>query len=131
MSKKIRKDAYPVPAIADLLEKVSLKGADVVSALDLSNFFFQFKLEEGCDVFAFDATHCGLGMLAFKVLPQGVSISSAVAQRALDELLGDLDLNEEHAGIAIYCDDVIIFSSDPHGNERRAVERHYKLLDAV
>ena len=40
ISKKIRKDAYPVPAVADLIEKVADKGCDVVSAIDLSNFFF-------------------------------------------------------------------------------------------
>ena len=59
--------------------------------------FLQFKLEEGCDIFAFDATNCGLGLLKYNVLPQGLSISSSVAQRALDELFEDLE-HEQYAG---------------------------------
>ena len=85
-------------------------------------------MEEGCDIFAFDATNCGLGLLKYNVLPQGLSISSSVAQRALDELFEDLE-HEPHAGVAIYLDDLLFYSSDPNGDIKMAILRHHELLD--
>ena len=128
ISKKIRKDAYPVPAIADLLEDMALKGVDVVSTIDLKDFFFQFKLDESSsEIFAFNASDVGLGMLAYKVLPQGIAIAPALAQRALTELLDSC--SDKHSGVAVFCDDVCFYSSDPDGDIKKAVRRHHELLD--
>ena len=128
ISKRIRKDAYPVPAIADLLENMALKGVDVVSTIDLKDFFFQFKLDdESSEIFAFNASDCGLGMLAYKVLPQGIAIAPALAQRALSQLLDSC--STQYSGVAVFCDDVCFYSSDPNGNLRNAIKRHHDLLD--
>ena len=116
LNKRLRNNAFPIPRIQGLIDKMALHGAVVKSTLDFSDFFFQHPLhKESRRLLAFDAG-IGAGLMELNALAQGLVVSPAFAQEKLQSLL-DID------GVAVYVDDIIIFT--------RTVEEHRKVLSEV
>ena len=116
LNKRLRNNAFPIPRIQGLLDKMALKGAIVKSTLDFSDFFFQHPLhKDSRRLLAFDAG-IGAGLMELNALAQGLVVSPAFAQEKLQSLL-DID------GVAVYVDDIIIFS--------KTVEEHRRILSEV
>lgn len=110
------KDAYPLPRINSILEK--LRHASYISSLDLKNGYWQVPLSpDSRAITAF--TVPGVGLFQFKVMPFGLHSAPATFQRLLDQIIGaDLD---PHA--FAYLDDLILVSD--------SFEEHLALLKLV
>ncbi|KAI5616012.1 hypothetical protein C0J50_10699 [Silurus asotus] len=94
-------DAYPMPRIDDLLEKIG--GAKYVTTLDLCRGYWQVPLEKTSRPYT--AFRTPLGLFQFTVLPFGLHGAPATFQRLMDQVLqGGKEL------LAAYLDDVVVHS---------------------
>jgi len=97
-----KKDAYPLPRIDDLLDK--LTGAKYFSALDLLSGYWQVPLRaEDCQKTAFATIK---GLFEYRRMPFGLCNAPATFQRTVQIVLGPLIGH----GVEVYIDDVIIYS---------------------
>ncbi|KAK7938780.1 hypothetical protein WMY93_002106 [Mugilogobius chulae] len=94
-------DAYPMPRIDDLLEKIG--AAKYITTLDLCKGYWQVPLEESSRPYTAFQTPAGL--FQFTVMPFGLHGAPATFQRLMDRVLKGC----EHCSAA-YLDDVVIFS---------------------
>lgn len=94
-------DAYPMPRIEDLLEKIG--AAQYITTLDLCKGYWQVPLEETSRPYTAFRTPAGL--FQFTVMPFGLHGAPATFQRLMDKLLQGCD-----GYSAAYLDDVVIFS---------------------
>src|SRR3978361_33404 len=96
-----RKDAYPLPFINAILDK--LRHARYISTIDLKNGYWQVPLTpESKSITAF--TIPGRGLYQFRVMPFGLPSAAATFQRLVDRLIGQ-DLEPY---CFAYLDDIII-----------------------
>lgn len=109
-------DAYLMPDIKDITH--AMKGAKVMSHLDLVQGFGQHEVEEASQKYtAFRGTKGGLWQ--FRGAPFGLKNVPAAFQRFMDNILGTLNWK----CASIYIDDCIVFS--------RTVEDHIRDLNAL
>lgn len=94
-------DAYPMPRIDDLLEKIGR--ARYITTLDLCKGYWQVPLEEKSREYT--AFRTPLGLFQFTVMPFGLHGAPATFQRLMDRVLQGCD-----DCCAAYLDDVVIFS---------------------
>ena len=79
-----KKDAYPLPQMAGILDK--LRSAKYISKIDLFKGFLQIPLDPGSrEMTAF--TVPGRGLFQFKRMPFGLTNAPATFQRLLDRLI--------------------------------------------
>lgn len=94
-------DAYPMPRIEDLLEKIGQ--ANYITTLDLCKGYWQVPLESQSRPLT--AFRTPLGLFQFTVMPFGLHGAPATFQRLMDRVLqGCEDCS------AAYLDDVVVFS---------------------
>ena len=113
-------DAFPMPRVDSTLEK--LAGAKVFSKIDLTKGYYQMEIaEEDCckTAFRFDGQ-----LYEFVRTPFGLASAPQSFQRLMNKVLGDLPF------VAIYLDDVIIFSGDTKEHCRHLAEVFKRLADA-
>lgn len=111
-----RKDAYPLPYISAILDK--LGGARYLSSLDLQSAYWQVELEEDSKQYtAF--TVPGRGLFQFRRLPFGLHNAPATFQRLIDTVLG-ADLQPY---VFCYLDDIIVVTPD--------FDKHIEVLQSV
>ncbi|XP_062569214.1 uncharacterized protein LOC134231291 [Saccostrea cucullata] len=93
-------DAYPVPRINDILEKVGK--AKYLSHFDLVKGYWQVPLsKDSREKSAFVTPY---GLYEFLVMPFGMKTSPATFIRLMDSVLCDVD------NVVAYFDDIVIFS---------------------
>lgn len=93
-------DAYPVPRISDILEKVG--NAKFLSHFDLTKGYWQVPLsEDSREKSAFVTPY---GLYEFLVMPFGMKTSPATFIRLMDKVLHD------EKNVVTYFDDIVIFS---------------------
>ena len=108
------RNRYPLPNIADLLDKFS--GAKVFSSLDLASSYHQIRIsEEDVPKTAFTTP---FGHYKFTVLSFGLTNAPATFQAVMNKMFGHL-----HTFCVVYLDDILVFSKTP--------EEHEKHLDTV
>jgi len=111
-----RKDAYPLPFINAILDK--LRHARYISTIDLKNGYWQVPLAQASKpITAF--TVPGRGLFQFRVMPFGLHSAAATFQRLVDRLIGQ-DLEPY---CFAYLDDIIITG--------KSFEHHLALLKEV
>lgn len=99
-----KKDAYPIPFIASILDK--LRAGKYVSTLDLEKGYWQVELEERSrEITAF--TIPGRGLFQFRVMPFGLHSAGATFQRLMDKIIGA----ELEPHTFAYLDDIVVVSS--------------------
>ncbi len=76
----------------------------VFSKLDLKKGFFHIQLDKESRKYITTATPIGLHQ--YKRLPMGLTDSSSVFPRSIQQLLSDLP------GVIAYIDDIIVFGED-------------------
>ena len=115
LNEKTINDKYPLPNIADILDK--LGKSQYFSTLDLCSGFHQIELhEEDTQKTAFNTN---AGHYEFKRMPFGLTNAPATFQRVMDNVLRGIQ-NEK---CAVYLDDIIIFST--------SLQEHIERLKAV
>ncbi len=97
-----RFDAYPMPRIDDLLERIGQ--ARYITTLDLCKGYWQVPLDN--DSKQYRAFRTPSGLYHFTVLPFGLHGAPATFQRLMDQVLRGCE-----GWAAAYLDDVIIFSN--------------------
>ncbi|XP_018359708.1 PREDICTED: uncharacterized protein K02A2.6-like [Trachymyrmex cornetzi] len=91
-------DDYPIPNIEDILAK--LQGNTIFTQLDLSDAYFQLKLDEESKPLTTINTHRELFM--FNKLVFGLKPAPAIFQRTLEQALAGIP------GVVVYLDDILI-----------------------
>ena len=112
-------DTYPLPRIDDLLDQ--LGQCKYFSTLDLASGYWQIKVAtESQEKTAFVTPQ---GLYEFLVMPFGLTNAPAVFQRLMQRVLAGLNLEAGPDFVAVYIDDVLIFS--------QTIEEHLMHLRAV
>ena len=106
------KDAYPLPLISELLEK--LKGAKIFTKMDLRAGYNNVQIKEG-DQWkgAFKMTR---GLFEPTVMFFGMCNSPATFQAMMNDILSE-ELVE--GWVLVYMDDILIFSPDAATHQQR------------
>ncbi|XP_076300585.1 uncharacterized protein LOC143218903 [Lasioglossum baleicum] len=116
LNKVTKKDAYPLPQINAMLDK--LRGARYLSTIDLKNGYWQVPLTPASrPLTAF--TVPGKGLLEFRVMPFGLHSAPSTFQRLLDQVISP-DM-APHA--FSYLDDIVIAS--------KTFQEHVRVLRQV
>ncbi|KAK3090518.1 hypothetical protein FSP39_012438 [Pinctada imbricata] len=95
-------DAYPVPRISDILEKVG--NAKYLSRFDLTKGYWQVPLSE--DTREKSAFVTPYGLYEFTVMPFGMKTSPATFIRLMNSVLQ----NADH--VVAYFDDLVVYSDE-------------------
>lgn len=103
LNDKTIEDKYPLPNIADILDK--LGKAQYFTTLDLANGFHQIEMEPQ-DVHK-TAFSTDIGHYEFKRMPFGLKNAPATFQRVMNNVLRGL----QNEICCVYLDDVIIYST--------------------
>lgn len=102
LNEKTIDDKYPIPNIADVLDK--LGNCHYFTTLDLASGFYQVEMNpEDIQKTAFNVEH---GHFEFLRMPMGLKNSPSTFQRVMDNVLRDL----QNVVCLVYLDDIIVFS---------------------
>ena len=112
-------DTFPLPRIDDLLDQ--LGAASYFSTLDLASGYWQVPMHpDSIEKTAFVTPQ---GLYEFRVMPFGLTNAPGVFQRLMEKVLAGLNPDDGPDYVAIYIDDVLVFS--------RTLEEHLQHLRKV
>ena len=104
LNKLTKKDAYPIPLIAETLAQ--LKGAKVFMKINIQQAFHKLRMEASSEDFTIMATR--FGAFKWKVSPFGLTGDPALWQRFINNVLWEY-LNRF---CTAYFDDILIYSQN-------------------
>ena len=113
-------DAYPLPRVDDLIDEVGQ--AKFITKIDLLNGYYQVPLTENAQQISAFITPFGL--FHYLVAPFGMRNCPATFQRAMNNLTQGLE------GVAVYIDDVLLFSNSWEEHLAQLAELHRRLQEA-
>lgn len=103
LNEKTVDDKYPIPNIADVLDK--LGNCQYFTTLDLASGFYQVEMNpQDIPKTAFNVEH---GHFEFLRMPMGLKNSPSTFQRVMDNVLREL----QNTICLVYLDDIIVFST--------------------
>jgi Reverse transcriptase (RNA-dependent DNA polymerase) len=109
LNKISKKDRYPLPLIADLLD--APKKARIYTKIDLHHAFHLVQVAEGSERKTTFRT-C-YGSFERMVMPFGLTNGPAVFQHFMNEILADL----LDVCMVVYLDHILIYSNDPSSHQ--------------
>lgn len=116
------KNRYPIPRIADLLDRV--EGCTVFTKIDLQHAFNLVRIREGDEWKTAFRTRYGL--FEYLVMPFGLSNAPSAFQALINDVLRDLlDIH-----VVVYLDDILIFSKNQSDHEAVVLDVLQRLRDA-
>jgi len=99
-------DKFPLPRIDDLLDQ--LGKSCYFTTLDLASGYWQIRVDKASREKTAFVTHEGL--FEFWVMPFGLTNAPAVFQRLMQKVLSGLNPESSKPFVAVYIDDVLVFS---------------------
>ena len=112
-------DTFPLPRIDDLLDQ--LGSAEYFTTLDLAAGYWQIRVaDDSIEKTAFVTPN---GLFEFRVMPFGLTNAPAIFQRLMQRVLSGLNPAEGPDYVAVYIDDILIFS--------RTMEEHLHHISRV
>ena len=114
-----KSDTFPLPRIDDLLDQ--LGSAKYFTTLDLAAGYWQIRVADDSIKKTAFITHNGL--FEFRVMPFGLTNVPAIFQRLMQRVLSGLNPAEGPDFVAVYIDDILIFS--------RTMEEHLHHIEQV
>ena len=112
-------DAYTLPRIDDLLDQ--LGSAKYFTTLDLASGYWQMRVaDDSIEKTAFTMPQ---GLFEFRVMPFGLTNAPAVFQRLMSRVINGLNPPGGPDFVAIFIDDILIFS--------RTFEEHLRHIEQV
>ena len=119
LNAQTKADTFPLPRIDDVLDQ--LGKSRYFSTLDLASGYWQIKVHpESVEKTAFVTPQ---GLYEFRVMPFGLTNAPAAFQRLMQKVLMGLNPEEGEDYVAVYIDDVLVFS--------RTLEDHLEHLRLV
>ena len=112
-------DTFPLPRVDDLLDQ--LGKSHYFSTLDLASGYWHIRVHP--DSQEKSAFVMPQGLYDFRVMPSGLTNAPAVVQRLMQRVLMGLNTTEEKDFVAVYIDEVLVFS--------RTLDDHLKHLRLV
>ncbi|ESK87520.1 reverse transcriptase-rnase h-integrase [Moniliophthora roreri MCA 2997] len=112
LNKGTIKNAYPLPLISDLLDK--LKGAEIFTKLDLRNSYNNVRIKDGDQWKA--AFKMNRGLFEPTVMFFGLSNSPATFQNFMNDILSDFI---DEGWCVVYMDDILLFSKNQEEHRER------------
>ena len=101
-----RADTFPLPRIDNLLDQ--LGNSCYFSTLDLASGYWQIRVHpDSQEKTAFVTPQ---GLYEFRVMPFGLTNAPAVFQRLMQRVLMGLNPSDGEDFVAVYIDDVLVFS---------------------
>lgn len=117
-----KKDRYPLPLIADLLDAPGR--ARIYTKLDLRHAYHLLRISPGDEPKT--AFRTRYGSYEFRVVPEGLTNAPAAFQRFLNSIFADLlDVN-----VIVYLDDILVYSDDPSQHTAHVREVLRRLREA-
>ena len=114
LNKISKKDRYPLPLIADLLD--SPGKARIYTKIDLRHAYHLVRIREGDEWKTTFRTK--YGSFEWQVIPEGLSNAPAAFQRFMNDIFADmLDVC-----VVVYLDDILIYSSDKASHHKQVKE---------
>jgi hypothetical protein len=111
LNEQTEKDAYPLPLMEDLLEKIA--GHERYTTLDLNSGYWQIPMDpESINKTAFT---CKFGTFEYLRMPFGLTNAPATFQRTMDEIL---DPFIREGLVVVYLDDICIMSKKVADHEQ-------------
>uniref|UniRef100_A0A0W0GCK4 Reverse transcriptase domain-containing protein n=1 Tax=Moniliophthora roreri TaxID=221103 RepID=A0A0W0GCK4_MONRR len=110
LNKGMIKNAYPLPLISELLDK--LKGATIFTKLDLRNGYNNVRIKDGDQWKA--AFKMNRGLFEPTVMFFGLSNSPATFQAFMNDILSDFI---DKGWCVVYMDDILIFSENQNDHK--------------
>lgn len=116
------KNRYPIPRIADLLDRV--EGCTIFTKIDLQHAFNLVRIREGDEWKTAFRTRYGL--FEYLVMPFGLSNAPSAFQALINDVLRDLlDVH-----VVVYLDDILVFSKNQADHEAVVTDVLQRLRDA-
>jgi len=115
VNRKLKENKYPIPRIADLLDKVS--GSKCFSSIDFTSGFFNIEIDE--ESRPLTAFSCLNKQYYMKRLPMGCLTSPSAFQSIMMKVAGPMLATT----VIIYIDDLLVHTKDE--------KSHLKALDEV
>jgi hypothetical protein len=109
VNERLKNESYPVPSTETIF--AGLKNAKKFAKIDLTSAYWQIELDDQ----AKDISNINTSQGLFQVnrLQMGMKNSSAIFQRAMEQILADIK------GILIYQDDVLVFAENEVALQKR------------
>uniref|UniRef100_A0A0W0F1V8 Putative reverse transcriptase-rnase h-integrase n=1 Tax=Moniliophthora roreri TaxID=221103 RepID=A0A0W0F1V8_MONRR len=120
LNKGMVKNAYPLPLIPELLDK--LKGANVFTKLDLRNGYNNVRIKDGDQWKA--AFKMNWGLFEPTIMFFGLSNSPTTFQAFMNDILSDFI---DEGWCVVYMDDILLFSQ----NQKEHQERTKRLMRRI
>ena len=121
LNKITRKDRYPLPLIADLLDAPAK--ARIYTKLDLRHAYHLLRVAPGFEHKT--AFRTRYGSYEWRVVPEGLTNAPSAFQRFVNSIFSDmLDVC-----VVVYLDDILIYSNDPSEHKRNVREVLRRLRD--
>ena len=112
LNKNLVRKPYPIPKIADVLQK--LEGISYATALDLNLGYYTVRLDFSSQKLCTIITPWG--KYQYQRLPMGVNVSPDVFQEKMSELMEGLEF------VRTYLDDLLIISNGSFGDHLRQLD---------
>ena len=114
LNKITKKDRYPIPLIADLLD--APKKARIYTKIDLRHAYHLVRIAEGDEWKT--AFRTRYGSFEWLVMPFGLTNAPAAFQRFMNDIFSDL----LDVCVIVYLDDILIYSDNPSEHRRHVKE---------
>jgi len=114
LNKLTRKDRYPIPLVADLLD--APKKARIYSKIDLRHAYHLVRIAKGDEWKT--AFRTRYGSFEWLVMPFGLTNAPAAFQRFMNDIFSNmLDVS-----VVVYLDDILIYSDNPEIHRKHVKE---------
>ena len=109
LNKSILREHFPMKTVEEVAAKV--KNAKIYSVLDASNGYWQIKITRGSQTYT--TFNSPFGRYKYLRLPFGIKSSSEVFQRAVSQILENIE------GCEVIADDILIWGKDKKEHNER------------
>ena len=104
INSQLKSDSYLAPNIETVFSEMA--GTKVYCKIDLESAYFQIPLDEESKAITTISTP--IGLFRYKRLPFGIKTASAIFQKALEHVIGPLNMKN----LIIYQDDILVGAAD-------------------